>query len=92
MKLHRPVLTLVLISLLVACGGGGGGGGTTASAPPPAPAPPPPPPGPTESEVLAEELEGLDLDEFYEVSFGALFSRAPEEIVSSFLFSHVIFH
>ena len=85
MKLHRSVLTLVLVSLLVACGGGGGGATASAPPPPPAPAPLPPPPGPTESEVLAEELEGLGLDEFYEVSFGALFSREPEEIVSSFL-------
>jgi hypothetical protein len=85
MKLHRSVLISILVSLLVACGGG-----ATASTPPPppAPAPPPPPPpspGPTESDLLAEELEGLGLEEFYEVSFAALVMRDPEEIVSNFL-------
>lgn len=82
MAFCRPIFLSTLACILVACGGGGGGGGSTVAAPPP---PPPPPPGPSESELLAEELEGLNLDDFYEVSFAALVKRDPEEVVSNFL-------
>ncbi len=94
MALTRLLALAMLAWFLVSCGGGGGGGGggNAASNPPPAPTPPPPPPpppteppGPTEADLLAEELEGLPLDEFYEVSFAALVRRDPEEVVSNFL-------
>ena len=92
MALTRFLVLALLASFLVSCGGGGGGGGggNAATNPPPAPTPPPPPPpteppGPTEADLLAEELEGLPLDEFYEVSFAALVRRDPEEVVSNFL-------
>jgi uncharacterized protein (DUF885 family) len=80
MAFCRLIFLSALACILVACGGGGGGG--TVAAPPPSP---PPPPGPSESELLAEELEGLNLDDFYEVSFAALVKRDPEEVVSNFL-------
>ena len=61
---------------IASCGGDGGG---TATAPPPAP--PAPPDGPSASEQLAEDLQGLPLDEFYAESFRALITRSPETIV-----------
>jgi len=82
MAFCRLIFLSALACLLLACGGGGGGGGDTVAVLPP---PPPPPTGPSESELLAEELEGLNLDEFYEVSFAALIKRDPEEVVSNFL-------
>ena len=71
--MRRLLVSTATLFLLVSCGGGGSG-----TSPPPA-APPPPPP--TAAELLAEQLQGLTLDEFYFESFGALFRRSPEDIV-----------
>ena len=70
----KKALLAALLFLYVAGCGGGSGGGTS-------PPPPPPPPGPTASEQLADDLQGLALDEFYFESFKALISRSPEDIV-----------
>ena len=65
-------LALVLALFVFGCGGGSG----------PADEPSPPPSsGPSPSDLLANELEGLPLNEFYEVSYGALTYRSPETIV-----------
>jgi uncharacterized protein (DUF885 family) len=71
--MKRLLISAATLLLLVACGGGGGG-----TSPPP---PPPPPPPPSAADVLAEELQGLTLDDFYFESFGALLKRSPEDIV-----------
>ena len=68
----RTLLASLLASmLLTACGGSYDAG----------PPPPPPPPPPSASELLAQQLEGLALDEFYFQSFEALTTRSPELIV-----------
>lgn len=70
-------LALTLLILLTGCGGG-------SSAPAPAPTTPSPQPpvstGPTDSEKLREDLQGLSLDPFYEASFEALGNRFPESV------------
>jgi uncharacterized protein (DUF885 family) len=71
--MKRLLISAATLLLLVACGGGGGG-----TSPPP---PPPPPPPPSAADVLAEELQGLTLEDFYFESFGALLKRSPEDIV-----------
>jgi uncharacterized protein (DUF885 family) len=43
-------------------------------------APPPAPPGPSASQQLAADLQGLTLDEFYFESFRALITRSPETV------------
>jgi uncharacterized protein (DUF885 family) len=67
-------LLVVLVLGLAACGGGSGADGQT---------PPlnPPGGGPTPAEVLAGELQGLSLNEFYFESFAALTKRSPESVV-----------
>lgn len=74
--MRQYLLTAAILFLLLACGGGSGYGGD--SGPPP---PPPPPPGPSAAELLAEELQGLTLDDFFFESFGALLKRSPEDVV-----------
>ncbi len=69
----RTLLFVSTLLLFVASCGGGGGGNATA--------PPTTPPGPSASEQLAEDLQGLALDEFYAESFGALITRSPETVV-----------
>jgi uncharacterized protein (DUF885 family) len=77
-KTGRPMRKFLLASALMlviaSCGGDGGG---NAIAPP---APTPPPTGPGASEQLAEDLQGLTLDEFYFESFKALIRRSPETV------------
>jgi uncharacterized protein (DUF885 family) len=65
---------LVAASLLGACGGGDGGNhdAPDSGLPPGALAP---------AETLADTLQGLTLDEFYQTSFGALIRRSPETVV-----------
>ncbi|MBT8079148.1 MAG: DUF885 domain-containing protein [Gammaproteobacteria bacterium] len=76
----RMAATLLLyLAFVIGCGSGSGGPATTA------PAPPPPPPPPTASEVLAQDLQNLALDEFYFESFKALISRSPETVVAQAL-------
>ena len=72
--MRRTLLAISLLLVIVSCGGDGGG---NASSPPP---PPPPPAGPSASEQLASDLQGLTLDEFYFESFGALIRRSPETV------------
>jgi uncharacterized protein (DUF885 family) len=72
--MNKSLLTVLTLLFVVSCGGGGGGG----TSPPP---PPPPPPPPSASELLAQDLQGLALDEFYFESFGALLKRSPEDVV-----------
>ena len=73
--MNRLLLATITLLLVVSCGGSSGGG---ASSPPP---PPPPPPPPTASELLAQDLEGLSLDDMYFESFAALLKRSPEDVV-----------
>jgi uncharacterized protein (DUF885 family) len=70
-------VVLVTLSILIASCGGGGGGGAVAI--PPVVTPPPADTG--AADALAAQLRGLDLERFYDVSFGALLSRSPETIV-----------
>ncbi len=70
----KKALLAITVLFLVSCGGGSGGGAT----PPPGPPPPPPP---TASEQLAQDLQGLTLDELYFQSFDALITRSPEDVV-----------
>jgi uncharacterized protein (DUF885 family) len=72
--MKQTLFASIALLFVVSCGGSSGGG----TSPPP---PPPPPPPPTASELLAQELQGLALDDLYEVSFGALLERSPEDIV-----------
>jgi len=71
--MYRSLLATFALLFVVSCGGGSGGG----TGPPP----PPPPPPPTASEQLAQDLQGLTLDEFFFDSFEALLRRSPEDIV-----------
>lgn len=75
--LGRSMAVLAIV-LCAACGGGGGG----ASSPPPVQTPPPTTPTPTAAEVLAADLVGLTLAEFYDASFLALSLRSPEGVIS----------
>ena len=72
--MNKSLLATFTLLFVVACGGSGGGG----TSPPP---PPPPPPPPSASELLAQDLQGLTLDEMYFESFGALIKRSPEDVV-----------
>lgn len=74
--MKHPLLATFVAMFVVACGGGGGG--TSPAAPP---APPPPAAGPSPSELLADDLQGLALDDFYFESYKALVSRSPETVV-----------
>jgi uncharacterized protein (DUF885 family) len=46
-----------------------------------APTPPPSPPPPGAAELLATELQGLTLDEYYDAANAALIKRTPETII-----------
>jgi uncharacterized protein (DUF885 family) len=72
--LRKPFIALWAVLLLVSCGGGG----SDSTGQPPAP-------GPTPAETLAQELQGLSLDEFYAASYEALLYRSPETIVGQAL-------
>lgn len=74
--MRKVLATLWLGLFLVACGGGGGADTTNG---------PPPVTGPTPAEILAAELEGLPLREFYEASYAALLYRSPESIIGQAL-------
>jgi len=66
----RKSLLVFTFLVLGACGGGSS-----------TPAVEPQPTGPSPAEVLATDLQGLNLDDFYFQSFGALLNRSPETIV-----------
>lgn len=71
--MRRFLLASLLLLAMTSCGGGGSG--EPSSPPPPAPT------GPGPSEQLAEDLQGLTLDDFYFDSFEALILRSPETVV-----------
>ena len=72
--MRRLLLAGCCLLVLVACGGGDGNrGGDRVT--------PPPPPTRSASEQLAEDLQGLDLGTFYDVSIEALLRRSPETIL-----------
>ncbi len=71
--MRKWIYLLLVFAILSACGGGGGGGNNSAN--------PPPTSGPSPAEQLADDLQGLTLDVFYEASFAALISRSPETII-----------
>lgn len=71
--MKRLLLASLLLLALSSCGGGGGG---ETSSPQPLP-----PTGPSPSEQLAQDLQGLALDDFYFESFEALILRSPETVV-----------
>lgn len=71
--MRRLLLASLLLLALSSCGGGGGG---ETSSPQPLP-----PTGPSPSEQLAQDLQGLALDDFYFESFEALILRSPETVV-----------
>ena len=70
--MRKALLASILLVVAAGCGGSSGGG---------SPPPPPPPPAPTASQQLAEDLQGLGIDEFYFESFKALTLRSPESVV-----------
>ncbi len=72
--MKKTAYALILCVLLSACGGGGGGGNNNNGNPPPTG-------GPSHAEQLADDLQGLTLDDFYEASFAALISRSPETLI-----------
>lgn len=71
--MRRSLLAGLLLLVLTSCGGGSGG---ETSSPQPTP-----PTGPSPSQQLAEDLQGLALDDFYFESFEALLLRTPETVV-----------
>lgn len=71
--MKKSLLALLLL-VVAACGGSGGGDGVGGNIPPP-------PAGPSPAEILAGDLQGLALDDFYQVSFSALIRRSPETVV-----------
>jgi len=72
-----PVGIVVLV-LLAGCGDNKGCSPCTVGDPPDAP---PPPPVTTASDQLATDLQGLSLDDYYDVSIAALVQRSPETII-----------
>ena len=70
--MKRLLLASITLLLVASCGGSSGGD----TSPPPTPPPPP-----TASELLAQDLEGLTLDDMYFESFAALLRRSPEDVV-----------
>ena len=72
--MRKNLLASSLVLVIVSCRGDGGGN---------APNPPTPPPASTQpdaSEQLAEDLQGLTLDQLYFESFKALIRRSPETV------------
>jgi uncharacterized protein (DUF885 family) len=76
--MKRFLVSTAILLMLVSCGGSGGSGASGGGGTSP---PSPPPPPPSAAEQLAEELRGLDLEDFYLESFGALLKRSPESVV-----------
>lgn len=70
--MRRMLLAGILLLAMVSCGGDG----SNTSSPPPAA-----PTGPSASQQLADDLQGLSLDNFYFASFEALILRSPETVV-----------
>jgi hypothetical protein len=70
--MKRSFGALLILVFVSACGGGGDIGAIER--------PPPSVPPPTASEQLAADLAGLNLTDFYDVSYEALIYREPESI------------
>ena len=70
--MKKSLLVILLFGVLSACGGGGNN---------PPPVNNPPPAGPSPAEVLAADLQGLTLADYYDTSLEALTRRSPETIV-----------
>ena len=68
--MKKSLVAVLCFVVITACGGSSGGGGQE-----------PPPPGPTASELFADALQGLTLDEFYETSIATLVQRSPEGLI-----------
>lgn len=73
----RNSLFAGLVLLVLAACGGGGNGGTGGNGQ----SPPPPPASFAAAEQLEADLQGLTLQEFYDVSIEALVRRSPETIL-----------
>lgn len=71
----------VLLCLLAACGDPARQVHDVTPEPVVTPPPPPPPAAPTAAEILDADLEGLTLDDYYDVSYEALTRRSPESII-----------
>ena len=69
--MRKFLATTIVAFFLASCGGGSGPDTQTT----------PPVSGPSPAEVLAANLAGLSLDEFYEESHKALSYRSPESII-----------
>jgi len=73
-RLQKSIPVLAAVFLVAACSGGSTDATPTAL-------PPAPPTGPTAAELLTQELTGLTLQDFYDVSFKALMLRDPEAVI-----------
>lgn len=71
--MRKTLAALLILMFISACGGAGGNIGATER-------PPPSDPVPTASELLADELTGLNLANYYDASYEALTYRDPESI------------
>jgi len=67
--MKKSLLIGLCFAFLYACGGSGGGN----NAPPVA--------GPTPAELLAADLQGLSLAEYYDASLASLMQRSPEMLI-----------
>ena len=65
----------ICLFVITACGGSSGNGGGQPQQPPP------PPVGTPAADQLADDLQGLSLDDFYRVSMEALVRRSPETMI-----------
>ncbi len=82
-RISKTTFLFLFILSLVACGGGGGSSSSSAptNTPPTNTPPTDTPPEPTAAQTLAQELAGLNLNDFLHVSYGALIRREPEAIL-----------
>jgi len=69
--MKKSLLIGLCFAFLYGCGSSSGGTGNNA----------PPPAGPTASEQLLTDLQGLSLDDYYTTSVAALVQRSPETLV-----------
>ena len=76
----KKSLALLVLVILVGCGSGRPeGNGILGENDPPPPPPPPPPENPVDD--FAATLDGLTLNQFFDVSFKGLINRSPETVV-----------
>jgi uncharacterized protein (DUF885 family) len=72
--MKKSLIVLLVLMLIASCGGNSENTSAPAPAAPPAPAP-------TPAELLATDLVGLTLDDFYFESYRALIARTPELVL-----------